>query len=93
MQALIGNYAVPILDEKQVWGTSDETKTAYLDSMVQPFHCSLTIASFLLHMGLSQWPHRRPFSAAAKNFSFIGHHMIGCSALEWIHSSMQCLQA
>lgn len=32
MQAIIGNYAVPILEDKQVWGTSDDTKTAYLDS-------------------------------------------------------------
>ncbi|KAK9814206.1 hypothetical protein WJX72_002245 [[Myrmecia] bisecta] len=32
MQAIIGNYAVPILEEKQVWGTSDETRTAYLDT-------------------------------------------------------------
>ena len=35
VQAIIGNYAVPILEEKQVWGTSDETKTAYLDSQVR----------------------------------------------------------
>ncbi len=33
MQAIIGNYAVPILEEKAVWGTSDSTKTAYLDTM------------------------------------------------------------
>eukprot|EP00891_Asterochloris_glomerata_P005198 jgi/Astpho2/5198/Aster-04778 len=32
MQAIIGNYAVPILEEKQVWGTTDETRTAYLDT-------------------------------------------------------------
>ena len=32
VQAIIGNYAVPILEDKQVWGTSDETRTAYLDS-------------------------------------------------------------
>jgi uncharacterized protein YbjT (DUF2867 family) len=32
MQALIGNYAVPILEEKTVWGTSDATRTAYLDT-------------------------------------------------------------
>lgn len=32
MQAIIGNYAVPILEEKQVWGTTDATKTAYLDT-------------------------------------------------------------
>ena len=31
-QAIIGNYAVPILEERQVWGTTDETRTAYLDS-------------------------------------------------------------
>ena len=34
LQAIIGNYAVPVLEEKQVWGTSDQTKTAYLDSQV-----------------------------------------------------------
>ena len=38
LQALIGNYAVPILEDKQVWGTSDDTKTAYLDSLVS--NCS-----------------------------------------------------
>jgi uncharacterized protein YbjT (DUF2867 family) len=32
MQAIIGNYAVPILEEKPVWGTADNTKTAYLDT-------------------------------------------------------------
>lgn len=33
-QAVIGNYAVPILEDKPVWGTTDETRTAYLDSQV-----------------------------------------------------------
>jgi len=32
MQAIIGNYAVPILEEKPVWGTSDATRTAYIDT-------------------------------------------------------------
>ena len=32
-QSIIGNYAVPILEENQVWGTSDTTKTAYLDTL------------------------------------------------------------
>lgn len=31
-QALIGNYAVPILEDKPVWGTDDETRTAYMDT-------------------------------------------------------------
>ena len=31
-QAVIGNYAVPILEDKTVWGTTDETRTSYLDS-------------------------------------------------------------
>mmetsp|Transcript_4995 Transcript_4995/g.10779 ORF Transcript_4995/g.10779 Transcript_4995/m.10779 type:complete len:366 (+) Transcript_4995:108-1205(+) len=31
-QAVIGNYAVPILEDKAVWGTTDETRTAYLDT-------------------------------------------------------------
>ena len=39
MQAIIGNYAVPILEEKQVWGTSDATRTAYLDSQVRRRSC------------------------------------------------------
>ena len=32
MQAVIGNYAVPVLEEQTVWGTKDDTKTAYLDA-------------------------------------------------------------
>lgn len=32
MQAIIGNYAVPILEEKSVWGTSDDSKTAYMNT-------------------------------------------------------------
>lgn len=32
MQALIGNYAVPMLEERTVYGSSDPTKVAYLDT-------------------------------------------------------------
>lgn len=32
MQAVIGNYAVPILEDRTVWGTNDTSRTAYLDS-------------------------------------------------------------
>ncbi len=32
MQPLISAYAVPILEEQSVWGTSDTTRTAYLDT-------------------------------------------------------------
>ena len=45
LQAIIGNYAVPILEERQVWGTSDETRTAYMDSTVQ------TLLQLLLQLG------------------------------------------
>jgi hypothetical protein len=31
---VIGNYAVPILEDKPVWGTTDETRISYLDSQV-----------------------------------------------------------
>merc|ERR1711904_270757 len=32
MQAIIGNYAIPILEERSVWGTTDNGSTAYLDT-------------------------------------------------------------
>ena len=32
VQAIIGNYAAPILEETQVWSTDDDTRTSYLDS-------------------------------------------------------------
>ena len=32
MQSLIGNYAVPVLEERDVWGTDDQTRTAYMDT-------------------------------------------------------------
>jgi uncharacterized protein YbjT (DUF2867 family) len=32
MQAIIGNYAVPILEEQPVWSTADDSRTAYMDS-------------------------------------------------------------
>lgn len=31
-QAAIGNYAVPILEERTVWGTNDVSRIAYMDS-------------------------------------------------------------
>jgi hypothetical protein len=39
MQACIGNYAVPILEDRQVWGTNDDSRTAYLDSQVKAGGC------------------------------------------------------
>merc|ERR1719235_1200858 len=32
MQAIIGNCAIPILEERSVWGTDDQTRTAYIDT-------------------------------------------------------------
>jgi hypothetical protein len=32
MQAIIGNYAIPILEERSVWGSDDESRTAYVDT-------------------------------------------------------------
>ena len=32
LQAIIGNYAIPILENDQVWSTDDDTRTSYLDS-------------------------------------------------------------
>ena len=32
MQPLISGYAVPVLEEQTMWGTDDETRTAYLDT-------------------------------------------------------------
>merc|ERR1712070_82945 len=32
MQAIIGNYAIPILEERSVWGTGNDSRTAYLDT-------------------------------------------------------------
>lgn len=32
MQAIIGNYAVAILEERSVWGTNDKIRTGYIDA-------------------------------------------------------------
>ena len=50
MQPLISGYAVPILEEQQVWGTDDDTRTAYLVRVVFPKsrHCLLPLRDYLL---------------------------------------------
>lgn len=41
-QGLIGQYAVPILEEKSVWGTDAPTRIAYMDTQV--------ITNIVLHL-------------------------------------------
>ncbi|KAL6782155.1 HCF244 [Auxenochlorella protothecoides x Auxenochlorella symbiontica] len=32
MQALVASYAIPVLEDRAVWGTKDDTRTAYMDT-------------------------------------------------------------
>ena len=77
-QAIIGNYAVPVLEEKQVWGTSDDTRTAYLDSQVLP--------AFLCHFtGLLPFHHKISPSASIFGCSTSGN------TLKWPSMLLRCL--
>uniref|UniRef100_A0A7S2BBM5 NmrA-like domain-containing protein n=2 Tax=Pycnococcus provasolii TaxID=41880 RepID=A0A7S2BBM5_9CHLO len=45
MQALIGQYAIPILEGNQVWGTDDTTRTAYLNTQDAARMCLAAVRS------------------------------------------------
>lgn len=53
MQAVIGNYAVPILEDKTVWGTNDTSRIAYLDATVstQILNQTITGCAFAVNGG------------------------------------------
>lgn len=61
MQGLIGQYAVPILEEKAVWGTDAPTRVAYMDTQdiarmtLATIRTEKTDKSFLTFAGPRAW--------------------------------------
>ena len=101
-QAIIGNYAVPILEEKQVWGTNDQTRTAYLDTTdvarmtLASLRCeSRKLTRPVWRFDLRTGPHvssLRPLDALLRTarLCFLKLHSRSLLGLRWREESSSC---